>query len=220
MNSIMATEEKKNNKKFEPWMRGDGKVCACLLTTNAELFAYMQQVNPNFLLESMDETIDFESRKSCAFTHLRLKNSDYFLTVTEKYCGNGWKVVHLLFYLRNDLISRLLEEGLAVPVKDELGRSLSDIVSLCEADFGVASFHTFYPNASSRLKLLEENQERKNKLFLFCCLTSRRNQTKKRSHLMLHCNEELLPKEILKLISEFLFVNYIIKGKLEIEVWR
>lgn len=193
----------------------DGKICWGIFLDKAALFALLG-VRPNFLLEYMEKAINLEY-----VNPNRAHTAAGILMVKNKYLYHGWRVAHFVFYLGYDVIRNLLEEGLIVPLKDDKGRQLSHLFEWYERDFHVASFKYFNQNAFARLKLLECNEEQKRKFVLFCWKgeqSSEQPLNKKRC-VVQRSSSVLLP-ETLKLISEFLFTNNTIKGKIEVEVWR
>ena len=156
---------------------------------------------PGLLSKLMDDCIDLDWK----YSNVKGDQAESIGKLQEKHLGEGLTVAHALIYMgwiAGHQIKLCFERGLITPMKDALGRKLSDMSELRQQDLlGYPSFQQMYPVRFAHLKLLEFNEDQKAKLFLFSRRLPRSGGKVKRS----------FPVEILMLIGKFLFASHIIK---------
>ena len=216
MNNFRAVND--DDAEFSEWETEDGKISVDLLweddcVQTAHTFQNYVRLHPDFLTRPAHEA-------------LTLDYGPFIEKIVEKHMNEGLKVGHVVVYdmWAYDSLRQMLELGLVTPMKDGLGRKLSEMVDLCEADFpkehselrsGGSRSRTFL-----RLKQIEMNEEVKQRMILFSYLTS--NVRKQREQVLALQKSKnaksflpgFIPMEILKLVGKFLFTNKQIKGRI------
>lgn len=190
---------------FTKWEK-DGKTCFGIFTNQASLVPYLRQ-RPGFLSQSMEGAINFKWETSTYAGNTSVTMDK----VLELHVGEGLTVGHFLLYVGSVAgyqIKLCLEQGLIVPMKDAMGRSISDMSMLRQFDMpDYPAFHQMYPKRFAHLKMLEFNEAQKIKLFLL------RQTWWSRVENRMTNGKTRLPTEILMMVGEFLFVSHIVKAK-------
>lgn len=182
------------------WMK-DGRVCWGIIWSEPILRKQITD-NPQFLTERVSEVVNL--RWLSAEEETPSFHSPVF-SILEKHFRDGWRVSHLMIYAGDDdVFVSLMEQGLIHPVKDDTGKSLTQVCDLIEVDLPqfAYSFRRRHPRAYLRLKWLEFNEEQKRKLLLLCWEEGRQANHMRGS-------EAYLLKEIIMLIGMFLFTDQV-----------
>lgn len=184
----------------------DGKMCWGITLDEKMLVEYLQ-IQPTFLIEPIEAVINL----SCMNCAVMVPANDTI--VAPAYAREGWTVSHMMVYSRSRVVKPLLERGFFKPVKDGLGRKLSDMSAVYEAKFPFywQPFQDKYPATFAYLKQIEFNHDQKRKIMLLLCCGG--ISPKKQIEEVVDCHvtpngkqfNNHLPRELLMIVGEFLF---------------